>query len=313
MPASEVFEKRPSLVIETDLGRDPDDFFAICYLAQLRDLKAILISPGDPDQVALARTMLRGLDLDIPIGVSRPLGQEKRSVGGWYPRWVQSRGGPDVATADGSGVEVLNSVLRSGPLDELFVCGPPKSTGQFLKQWSDQNVRIKLTVQGGFLPYSYLSDLDPQYRLAKFEGLNVCSTFNLGGAKEEAQILVTDSRLQAQFVGKNVCHTLVYTRDMYDKDRLRLHPVHVGPVSNARAIWWEGMDCHFSYKEGKALHDPAAAVMHVHPEIGTWVLGRPYYERGKWGTRPPEDSERSSRVLADVCRPILYQHLVALT
>ena len=48
-----------NLIIETDIGRDPDDLFAIAYLiAAGANVRAVLISPGDPDQIAVARLLL---------------------------------------------------------------------------------------------------------------------------------------------------------------------------------------------------------------------------------------------------------------
>ena len=47
------------IIIETDIGRDGEDFFALCYFfAAGADIKAIVISPGDEDQVAVAKLLL---------------------------------------------------------------------------------------------------------------------------------------------------------------------------------------------------------------------------------------------------------------
>ena len=60
------------LIIETDIGHDPDDFFAITYLAAAGvNIRAILISPGDPDQIAIAKLICDQLGLNIPIGTSK--------------------------------------------------------------------------------------------------------------------------------------------------------------------------------------------------------------------------------------------------
>jgi hypothetical protein len=48
-----------NLVIETDIGNDPDDLFAIAYLiAAGVTVRAVLITPGDPAQVAICRLLL---------------------------------------------------------------------------------------------------------------------------------------------------------------------------------------------------------------------------------------------------------------
>jgi inosine-uridine nucleoside N-ribohydrolase len=70
-----------NLIIETDIGHDPDDFFALCYLASAGvDIRGIMICPGDPDQIAIARLFCKEIGLDIPIGASK-LDRTKLSSG----------------------------------------------------------------------------------------------------------------------------------------------------------------------------------------------------------------------------------------
>src|SRR6478752_339652 len=72
------------IIIDTDLGHDPDDFFAICYLSAIGvKIDAIVLSPGDLDQIAFANFLVNKLELNCPIGVSK-LDREKCSSGGMY-------------------------------------------------------------------------------------------------------------------------------------------------------------------------------------------------------------------------------------
>ena len=60
------------IIIDTDLGHDPDDFFAICYLSAIGvKIDAIVLSPGDLDQIAFANFL---------VSASRP-----------SPRWATGR------------------------------------------------------------------------------------------------------------------------------------------------------------------------------------------------------------------------------
>jgi len=38
------------------------------------------------------------------------------------------------------------------------------------------------------------------------------------------------------------------------------------------------------HQHGKIIHDPTAAICHLHPDIATWVNGRLVCENEKWGT-----------------------------
>ena len=60
-----------NVIINTDIGFDPDDFFALCYLYSAGvNIRAITISAGDPHQIALVKFFCKEVGLDIPIGVA---------------------------------------------------------------------------------------------------------------------------------------------------------------------------------------------------------------------------------------------------
>ena len=53
------------LIVETDLGHDPDDFFTLCYLAAAGvRLRALCVVPGDRQLVAVARDDADGPEVD---------------------------------------------------------------------------------------------------------------------------------------------------------------------------------------------------------------------------------------------------------
>src|SRR5438067_12570779 len=103
------------LIVETDLGHDPDDFFTLCYLAAagLR-LRAISVVPGDRDQLAVARLLVKELGLDIPVGASKP-DSRKCSSGGMHQALLDRFGFPREAGHDGPGEEVIAATLEGHP------------------------------------------------------------------------------------------------------------------------------------------------------------------------------------------------------
>lgn len=67
------------VILETDLGHDPDDFFTICFLSALGvKIDAITLTPGDIDQLAMAHLLVDRLQLNCPVGVSK-LNRDKKS------------------------------------------------------------------------------------------------------------------------------------------------------------------------------------------------------------------------------------------
>jgi pyrimidine-specific ribonucleoside hydrolase len=281
------------LIVETDLGHDPDDFFALCYLAAAGvRLRAVCVVPGDRDQLAVARMLTQTLGLDIPVGASKP-DSRKCSSGGMHHGLLDRFGFPREAGHDGRGDLVIAETLRRHPGCEFLVIGPCTSTARHLSRPGSVAPR-RLTMQGGFLGYHLYG---PQVRLAQFEGKEWMPTFNLNGDRTGAQVLLKAPIPERRFVGKNVCHTLLYERAMHSS------MPKADPASPAQVLFMAGMEEYLRTHEAKKWHDPAAAACHLHPEIGTWVRGRVSKVGGGWGTVADENGDL---VLADVDRDALW-------
>ena len=280
-----------SMVIETDIGRDPDDFFALLYLIGAgEDIRAISVTPGDRDQIAVVKFVLSELGLSIPVGSARP-DRQKSSAGGIHTTLLQRYGYPATQEPDGSGLEVLQSAFSYMPGIDLFACGPLQATGDFLRAGGKIN---NVLMQGGFIGYD-VHGL-PCKRLDKFEGLTHCPTFNLNGDVKAAQLLL-ECPCRRAFVGKNVCHAIFYDREVNARILPQL------PKCRAAELFAEGMTLHFETHDGKMFHDPAAAAIYRHPEIATWVTGTLYRKSGGWGT---ELSEFGSQIAVDIDHEMLW-------
>ena len=290
------------LILETDIGHDPDDYFAICYLHSAgAKIRGILVSIGHPYQVAIAKALCNELGLDIPIGIAKKTDVLKTGGRSFHQSLLEKYGYPLEAEADAMGSEVMTYVFQACPDCEVFICGAMKNFGRYLMDNPEAEFS-RVTMQGGFLPYDQHSyDVE---RLDKFESKSVVPTYNLNGAKKEGQFLVSEAKVKdLRFVGKNVCHTVVY-----DRDRHAWMKEHE-PENRAQELILEGMD-HYLYTKkhsSKKFHDPTAAVCHMHPEIGTWVNTKVYYRGGGWGAFACEGTNTKS--LADIDREALWNHV----
>jgi inosine-uridine nucleoside N-ribohydrolase len=140
------------LIVETDLGHDPDDFFTLCYLAAVGvRIRAVCAVPGDRGQLAVARLLRQQLALDIPVGVSK-LDSSKLSSGGLHHRLLDRFDLPREADHDGPGDDVMAATLAKHPGCEFLVIGPCTSTARYLAR-PDAVAPRRLTMQGGFLGY----------------------------------------------------------------------------------------------------------------------------------------------------------------
>jgi inosine-uridine nucleoside N-ribohydrolase len=282
-----------NLIIETDLGHDPDDFFAICYLVSAGvNIRAILITPGDPDQIAIARFICQRLGLDIPIGASK-LNRTKLSSGSIHHKLLKKYDCSLESKPDGLGSEIFGETLKRYPDAEIFAIGPVSSIGRYLKEHPETEIG-RATMQGGFLPYSLYR---PKVVLEKFE-VDWIPTFNMNGDSNATKRFLAANIKERRFVGKNVCHTIVYSIDDYLKMKF--------PFDEASWLFNEGMNTYLAEHDSKKFHDPTAAICHLHPEIGKWVRGRPKRIQNGWTTEPDENGDY---VLADIDREKLWEHI----
>jgi pyrimidine-specific ribonucleoside hydrolase len=264
------------IAIETDIGRDPDDFFALCYLAEAGcDIAAVAVSPGDPDQISVAKFLLAELGSKAPVGQGKP-GRDKSSATGMHVGLLERYKYPPRSKPDGTGADVLAS---AGECD-LFVIGPLTSVGELLAKGTCPFKRA--TMQGGFCSYDFC-DTSIE-RLEKFEGKETCATFNLNGDKKGAELFM-QAPISRRFVSKNVCHTVVYGADEHCLALTKQ------PKGRGGQLLREGMALYLSgHPEGKKFHDPTAAACMLHPEIAKWARGRLFRRHGEWGfqlARPP--------------------------
>jgi len=282
------------MIIETDIGHDPDDFFAICYLVAAGvKVEAICITPGDLDQIAICKLLCNELGLDIPIGVSKI--SEKYSSGSIHHALLKQYKRELSAKADGLGHEIIKSVIK--PDSEVFVIGPPSNIGKFL---SENKVPIrKLVMQGGFLGY-HLHDYQG-VRLDKFEGKTAVPTFNMNGDRKGTLAILNADIGERRFCGKNVCHTVICTTEIL----ANMAP----PRCRAGELFFDGLNVLFGKYGEKKFHDPVAAVCSLHPEVGKWIKGKVQKIDDGWGTLLNGDSDI---VLADLDRVAFWDHIYKL-
>jgi pyrimidine-specific ribonucleoside hydrolase len=300
--------QKMKLIVETDLGRDPDDFFALCYLIDAGvDLQLITISPGDPDQVAVAKFLLKECGLEhVPVGVSNTT-RDRASVGSIHVELLKKYGYPSRVRSDGSGQNLMRDIwlherTRSQPLSEFFGCGPLDCIGPICEQ--NAYIPDKATIQGGYISYETLATLgiDPPIKVDKFIGKEFVPTFNLNGNKKAGLSFLKSSIPEKRFVSKNVCHTIIYDKKVHD------FVLSHKPKSRAGELLREGMDLYLQKNsEGKKFHDPSAAVCHLHPEIGLWEKGQLVYEKGMWGTKiqPPFNC----KIIGAIIYQKLWEHI----
>lgn len=280
------------LIIETDLGRDPDDFFAICYLigAGIK-IEAMFITPGDPDQIAIGKFLSKHLKQNFPVMASHENRNKKSSVGIYY-QILNKYQYPLLESADNQEIDLNNK--------DIFIIGPPTKIGTMLEGKTIGNI----TVQGGFIGYD-VHGL-PTIKLDKFIGKQTVSTFNLGGAISQSHNIINHKNCKnKRFVSKNLCHTIIYN------DHINDLIMSYKTKNPAIKLLREGMNLYLkNHKAGKKFHDPTAAVCHLHPQIATWVKAKLYSEKNQWGAKLDENGDD---IIVDIDRDKLWEYIATGT
>ena len=287
-----------NLLIETDLGHDPDDFFAICYLASIENIniKGIVITPGDPHQIAIAEFLIKELSLPAIIGVT-DLNRSKNEIRGVHKLILKKYKYPLESCANLYGYQVYQKLLNEDPNLQILTIGPVKNFNEFYKKNKDITFS-KITIQGGFVPYTIYK---PKIQLDKFENKKYIQTFNLNGCIEGATNILKCNAIEKRIVSKNICHTVVYNEDVHQQI------MNVKPKNRAGELLREGMSIYLNrHPKGKKFHDPTAAVCHLHPEIATWIKGKLIKDKTGWGTVL---NEKGYDLIADINYSKLWEHI----
>jgi pyrimidine-specific ribonucleoside hydrolase len=284
------------LIVETDIGHDPDDFFALCYLFSAGvDIRAILLTPGDESQVAIVKFLINELSPNTLIGVPL-IGRHREEPTSVHRQLLEKYKYPLHSSECLLSEGLLNDRLH--PVTELFICGAVKNIGRYL---STHQVQItKATMQGGFIGYDEHGIKVPQ--LDKFKGRNTVATFNLNGDVKGSTAFLEANIQERRFVSKNVCHTIVYNTDVHRR------VMQTPPRNRASELLREGMGLYLKrHPKGKKFHDPSAAVCHLHPEIATWVNAKLYREKGQWGAHV--NGTTNDKIIVDIDYDKLWEHI----
>ena len=284
------------LIVETDLGHDPDDFFTLCYLAAAGvRLRAITVVPGDRDQLAVARLLVKPLGLDIPVGASKPDSRSAAPAACTTTCCAASASRARPATT-GRGDEVIAATLRQHPGCEFLVIGPCTSTARYLARPDADRARAGSPCRAASSATTCTRRASAcRSSRARSGCRRSTSTATARGPRCCCRPPIAERR----FVGKNVCHTLLYDRAFHASACRR--PI---PATRPRCCSWPGWTAYLRKHEEKKWHDPTAAACHLHPR-DRHLGPRPGEQASRAaGARSPTAS--GDQILADIDREALW-------
>lgn len=275
---------------------DPDDAFTLCLLIDhpFVNLRAITITPGSQEQVAVVKEIVRLFDKEIPIGAGN-LNHPKQCVSEFHYKWLGKLGREKALPA----AELIHNTIAKYPNLTVITGGPLKNLKASIENYS---IKLKeIVVQGGFAGDNVVAEED---RLDKFKGKITCPTFNLNGCVDGAKLVLTHDGIgKKYFVSKNVCHGVVYDNEFHEKLRINKDK------KQSNTIVWNCMDKYLQvHNYGKMLHDPLAAACLIDRDVCTFAEVEIFRQKGEWGSliKPNTNIYISTKVNKDKFYSVLF-------
>jgi len=288
-------------VFDMETG-DPDDVLTLLFLGSHPsvELRAVTITPGSQEQVALVRWLLQQLGLaHIRLGAQGWPANAKKKVDLetlFYKSFGRSPGGePACEPAD----RVLLDCCGEGVT--LVTGAPLHNLGAALGL---EGFRLgRLVAQGGFAGEGVVPR---EMQMDKFLGMETCPTWNFCGNIEAARAALSSAAIGRKIcVSKNVCHSVYYDDEWH---RALGAAARAAPGSRRAAafrIMHAAMDTYLRHRPGgKKLHDPLALAVALDESVCELAEVQLFCQKGKWGSRLCPGSDTLISIAYD---PVKFQ------
>ncbi len=243
--------KPQRIIVDTDIGSDVDDAFALALLARSPEVQLEAVTTVWADSLLrarIARKLLRLLgkeDIPVAAGENVPLNPERSAfLFGHEGRGVLDEG-EDVAAGGVAAGELIESLLRKHPHEiKLILIGPQTNIGKLFREKPEVAGLVKEIVIMGGLPF-----YGPR-EIALFGERPV--DFNIISDPEAAAIVLS-SGVPITMIGINVTVPTVLRKEHIERLRSSENPALL-LVSRMLEEWLS-----FAGLSETSMHDPLAA------------------------------------------------------
>jgi inosine-uridine nucleoside N-ribohydrolase len=245
---------RRSFILDTDIGTDVDDIFALVILARAPEIDLIGVTTVYGDTVLRARICryvvdtLNRPEIDVLVGESQTLSHRPVWWSGHEGRGIPSLDDIEIDSSE-SAVDYLirQSLERSGEL-EIAAIGPLTNVAMAISRDPGFGGRIRhLYIMGGVF-----SETGPEHNIK---------------CDPEAADIVFSSEIPMTVVGLDVTKRLLWGQEAMD--RIGASNGELGPVlAEQLKIWWD-----FTGKSENHPHDPIAVMTAIRPDLFTFSQG----------------------------------------
>lgn len=279
-------QKPTPYVFDMETG-DPDDVLTLLFLGShpAVELRAVTITPGSNEQVALVRWLLQQMGLaHVRLGAQGwPANANKlvKLTAPFYQSFGRSpRGEPTCERAERVLVECCDdsvTLVTGAPLHNLG--DALKLDGFRLGRW---------VAQGGFAGDGVVPQ---ELQMDKFKGKAMCPTWNFGGNVPAAQAALASTAISRKIcVSKNVCHSVYYDDEWHKALGAAAEAAANDAPKGRRALAFRmmhnAMDLYLRRNPGgKKLHDPLALAVAIDESVCDLEEVILFCNKGQWGSK----------------------------
>lgn len=250
-------KKKIPVILDTDIGGDIDDSWALALLLNCPELDTKLVVTaleGGSDPLArtriVAKQIAKSEKSGIAIGAGKPVEETSETMGDWADDYDISNY-PDPVYKDGIGA-MIDTIMASDEEITIICIGPLTNIAEALKREPRIAEKAKILAVCGSIYNGHSLDT-----IAKCSDYNVRADIPAARAVFSApwDITIAPLDITAHLVIGDDC----YQRILYSRDK---KPV-VGTVLSAFDRWMEIHNCTYYKTHTTSLYDTAAIYMAV--------------------------------------------------
>jgi hypothetical protein len=230
------------MIIETDIGNDPDDALALTYLIYNNvEISAILIQPGFIGQCCIVKEIFRNLNKTTPLIFQDSVMDDSKFVLSNFHKAI-------VKNTNYAYDGVSKDYLKDNRSDEdIFIIGPPKGLVDDILDNDGNYSKNKMLMEGGYISYEDVEEygITLEHKSNDFIGHKMYQSYNSCGISKNFDGFINSFTPEnVHFITKSLNHTMTYN----------------GQKSQFKYLQY----LFDNIKSGKKMHDLVAAYSYLH-------------------------------------------------
>ena len=139
------------IILDTDLGGDPDDIFTLLLALNSPELNVDLVVTNDEhngDRVRFTKKIFHLLGKEVPIVAGTDLGNKKCFV---VDDLIENKDQP----VNNHFLEEIKNIVENNEITHYVCIGPQSNLSKFIKEYPELKDKVKILLMGGAINYRH--------------------------------------------------------------------------------------------------------------------------------------------------------------